>query len=80
MPLNHFRLEGFSLVDKIIGPQLLTRKWGAFPTGAGFSGIGLFDKLIIEERETWTAELWRSCGDARGKDFGGPVSGHSVNS
>jgi len=54
-------------------------KWGLASTGAGsISRIGFFDKLMIEERETWTAELWRSCGDARGKDFGGPVSGHSV--
>ncbi len=54
-------------------------KWGLALTDAGpVSGIGLFDKLMIEERETWTAELWRSCGDARGKDFGGPVSGYSV--
>jgi hypothetical protein len=58
---------------------MLNRKWGAFPTGTGaFSGAGLFDKLIIEERETWTAELWRSCGNARDIDFGGPVSSHSV--
>jgi len=55
-------------------------KWGEFPTDAGLTGIGLFDKLIIEERETWTAELWRLCGNARDKDFGGPVSGHSVKS
>ena len=56
-------------------------KWGLGFTGSGvISGVGFFDKLMIEERETWTAELWRSCGDARGKDFGGPVSGHSVNS
>jgi hypothetical protein len=48
------------------------------PTNAGMAGVGLFDKLMIEERETWTAELWRSSGNARGKDFGGPVSGHSV--
>jgi hypothetical protein len=54
-------------------------KWGLALTDTGpVSGIGFFDKLMIEERETWTAELWRSCGDARGKDFGGPVSGHSV--
>jgi hypothetical protein len=68
------------LVATIIGPQLLTMKWGEFPTDAGLTGIGLFDKLIIEERETWTAELWRLCGNARDKDFGGPVSGHSVKS
>ena len=74
------KFEGFSLVVKIIGPQLLTRKWGVFPTDAGLTGIGLFDKLNIEERETWTAELWRLCGNARDKDFGGPVSGHSVKS
>jgi hypothetical protein len=56
-------------------------KWGFGFTGIGvFAGTGFFDKLMIEERETWTAELWRSCGDARGKDFGGPVSGHSVKS
>jgi hypothetical protein len=69
------------LVFEIIGPQLLTIKWGEFPTDTGLlSGIGLFDKLIIEERETWTAELWRLCGDARDKDFGGSVSGHSIKS
>jgi hypothetical protein len=44
------------------------------------SGFGLFDKLIIEERETWTAELWRAGGNASGKDFGGPVSSCSVKS
>jgi hypothetical protein len=38
--------------------------WGLLPTDAGVAGIGLFDKLMIEERETWTAELWRSCGNA----------------
>jgi len=55
--------------------------WGASPTDTEIvSGFGLFDKLIIEERETWTAELWRSGGNARGKDFGGPVSSCSVNS
>jgi hypothetical protein len=64
-----------------MGPQFLARQWGMFPTDTGvFSGIGLFDKLMIEERETWTAELWRSCGDAGDKDFGGPVSGHSLKS
>ena len=68
------------MIIEISCPQLLTRKWGMFPTGAGLTGIGLFDKLIIEERETWTAELWRLCGNARDKDFGGPVSGHSVKS
>jgi hypothetical protein len=41
--------------------------WGASPTDEEIiSGFGLFDKLIIEERETWTAELWRSSGNARG--------------
>ena len=55
--------------------------WGLFPTDAGsISWVGFFDKLIIEERETWTAELWRSSGNARDKDFGGPVSGRSVKS
>ena len=69
------------MVELISCPQLLDMKWGSGSTGSGvISGIGFFDKLMIEERETWTAELWRSCGDARGKDFGGPVSGHSVNS
>jgi hypothetical protein len=69
------------LVGLISCPQLLDMKWGSGFTGFGvFAGTGFFDKLMIEERETWTAELWRSCGDARGKDFGGPVSGHSVNS
>jgi hypothetical protein len=70
-----------SLIGKIIGPQILAKQWGLFPAGTGiFSGNGLFDKLMIEERETWTAELWRSSGNARDKDFGGPVSGHSVKS
>jgi len=69
------------LVYRISSPQILTKQWGAFPTIAGvFSGGGLFDKLNIEERETWTAEFWRSCGNAGQKDFGGPVSSHSVKS
>jgi len=55
--------------------------WGSLPTDEGtISGFGLFDKSIIEERETWTAELWRSCGNARDKDFGGPVSSRSIKS
>jgi hypothetical protein len=55
--------------------------WGSFPTDEGtIPGIGLFDKLKIEERETWTAELWRSSGNARDKDFGGSVSSHSLKS
>jgi hypothetical protein len=55
--------------------------WGASPTDPEtISGFGLFDKLIIEERETWTAELWRSSENARDKDFGGPVSSCSVKS
>jgi hypothetical protein len=55
--------------------------WGSFPTDEGtIPEFGLFDKLNIEERETWTAELWRSSGNARDKDFGGPVSSHSVKS
>jgi hypothetical protein len=59
---------------------MLTKKWDAFPAVArGFSSAGLFDKLIIEERETWTAELWRLCGNARDRDFGGPVSSRSIN-
>ena len=66
------------MVGTISCPQLLEWKWGDRLTGV--YGAGLFDKLKLEERETWTAELWRSCGDARGKDFGGPVSGCSVNS
>jgi hypothetical protein len=69
------------LIATITGPQLLTVMLGDSPTDSwSRSGVGLFDKLIIEERETWTAELWRSCGNARDKDFGGPVSGHSVKS
>jgi hypothetical protein len=69
------------LIALIKRPQLLTRKWGASPTDEEtISGFGLFDKLIIEERETWTAELWRSSSNARGKDFGGPVSSCSVKS
>ena len=60
---------------------MLNRMWGASLTDTEIvSEFGLFDKLIIEERETWTAELWRSSGNARGKDFGGPVSSHSVKS
>ncbi len=55
--------------------------WGFPYTDAGsVSRVGFFDKLMIEERETWTAELWRSSGNARDKDFGGPVSGHSLKS
>jgi len=38
------------------------------------AGSGLFDKLIIEERETWTAELWRPYSNVGFKDFGGSVS------
>lgn len=69
------------MIGLISGPQLLNKMWGSLPTDEGtISGFGLFDKLIIEERETWTAELWRSSGNARGKDFGGPVSSHSVKS
>ncbi len=69
------------MVVKIDYPSNLTKEWGVFPTGTGvFSGIGLFDKLMIEERETWTAGLWRSGSDAGDKDFGGPVSGHSLKS
>ena len=60
---------------------MLDIKWGFGFTGFGLvSGAGFFDKLMIEERETWTAGLWRSGSDAGDKDFGGPVSGHSVNS
>jgi len=55
--------------------------WGSGSTDEGMiPGFGLFDKLNIEERETWTAELWRLCGNARGKDFGGPVSSCSIKS
>ncbi len=62
------------MVATISCPQRL----GKF-TGAGFLfGDGLFDKLKIEERETWTAELWRLCGNAENKDFGGHVSSRSV--
>jgi hypothetical protein len=69
------------LIASIKRPQLLNKKWGASPTDEEIvSGFGLFDKSIIEERETWTAELWRSGGNARGKDFGGPVSSCSVKS
>jgi hypothetical protein len=69
------------LIAKISGPQLLNETWGSLPTDSRIiSGFGLFDKLIIEERETWTAELWRSSGNARDIDFGGPVSSHSLKS
>ena len=69
------------MIASIKRPQLLNKMWGVFPTDTEIvSGFGLFDKLIIEERETWTAELWRSSGNARGKDFGGPVSSCSVKS
>ena len=69
------------MIALISGPQLLNRMWGSFPTDEEvILGFGLFDKLNIEERETWTAELWRSSGNARDKDFGGPVSSHSVKS
>lgn len=56
--------------------------WGLSPTDTGhLSGIGLFDNLDYEERETWTAGLWRSGSDAVGvRDFGGPVSDHSIKS
>ena len=69
------------MVGLISYPQLLgiMRGFGSTDTRR-FTWIGFFDKLMIEERETWTAELWRSSGNARDKDFGGPVSGHSVNS
>ena len=74
--------EGFSLISVISGPQLLNRKmWSVRSTDEGIiPGFGLFDKSNIEERETWTAELWRSSGNARDIDFGGPVSSHSVKS
>ena len=69
------------MVALISCPQLLDMTWGLGFTGSGMiSGTGFFDKLMIEERETWTAELWRSSGNARGKDFGGPVSSCSVKS
>jgi hypothetical protein len=66
------------LIDRINGSLLLAWKWGLDLTGfAPHARAGLFDKLVIEERETWTAELWRPCGNAGHQDFGGPVSSHS---
>jgi hypothetical protein len=68
------------LIETISFPQFLNWMWGSLPTGAVGFCAGLFDKLMIEERETWTAELWRLGRNAWGKDFGGPVSSRSIKS
>ena len=63
------------MVQEINGPHLLNL-WMAKASTVlvPSAGSGLFDKLIIEERETWTAELWRPYSNVGFKDFGGSVS------
>jgi hypothetical protein len=62
-----FDFEVCCLIFWVIAPHLLNRKSGAEASidKGIIPGFELFDKLNIEERETWTAELWRSSGNAR---------------